>query len=75
MVAAKGMAQVEPLLTKVAETDMPQAAKETLAHLGRVVTQLDAQLAEFDQRLAKQQRPTRSANAWPRSPASDRSRR
>ncbi len=54
VVAAKGMAQVEPLLTKIAETDMPQAAKDTLAHLGRVVTQLDAQLAEFDQRLARQ---------------------
>jgi transposase len=54
VIAAKGMAQVEPLLTKVASTDMPQAAKETLDHLGRVVAQLDAQLAEFDQRLAKQ---------------------
>ncbi len=46
VIAAKGIAQVEPLLTKVAEADMPQAAKETLAHLGRVVAQLDAQLAE-----------------------------
>ncbi len=27
---------------------MPQAAKETLAQLGRVVAQLDAQLAEVD---------------------------
>jgi transposase len=31
---------------------MPQAAKDTLAQLGRVVAQLDAQLAEVDQRLA-----------------------
>jgi transposase len=54
VIAAKGIAQVEPLLTKIADTDMPQAAKETLAHLGRVIVQLDAQLAEFDQRLAKQ---------------------
>jgi transposase len=54
VIAAKGIAQVEPLLAKIADTAMPQAAKETLAHLGRVVAQLDAQLAEFDQRLAKQ---------------------
>jgi transposase len=52
VIAAKGIAQVEPLLTKIADTDMPQAAKETLAHLGRVVAQLDAQLAELDRRLA-----------------------
>jgi transposase len=52
VIAAKGIAQVEPLLTKVVETEMPQAAKETLAHLGRVTAQLDAQLAELDQRLA-----------------------
>jgi transposase len=52
VIAAKGMAQVEPLLTKIASTDMPQAAKETLAHLGRVIAQLDAQLTELDQRLA-----------------------
>ena len=31
---------------------MPRAAKATLAHLGRCVEQLDAQLAEFDRRLA-----------------------
>ena len=54
MIAAKGIAQIEPLLTKVADADMPQAAKDTLAHLGRIIAQLDAQLAEFDQRLAQQ---------------------
>ncbi|MBV9720275.1 MAG: IS110 family transposase [Candidatus Eremiobacteraeota bacterium] len=54
VIAAKGIAQIEPLLAKIAAADMPQAAKDTLAHLGRVVTQLDAQLAELDQRLAKQ---------------------
>jgi transposase len=54
IIAAKGIAQVEPLLRKIAESDMPQAAKETLAQLGRVVTQLDAQLAEIGQRLAAQ---------------------
>jgi transposase len=53
VIAAKGIAQVEPLLSKVAaDTNMPRAAKETLAHLGRVVAQLDAQLAEIDRRLA-----------------------
>ncbi len=46
VIAAKGIAHIVPLLQKVAETDMPQAAKETLAQLGRVVAQLDAQLAE-----------------------------
>ena len=53
VIAAKGIAHIAPLLQKVAETAMPQAAKETLAQLGRVVAQLDAQLAEVDQRLAE----------------------
>jgi transposase len=52
VIAAKGIAQVEPLLAKIAETDMPQAAKETLAHLGRCIEQLDAQLTELDRRRA-----------------------
>ncbi len=51
IVAAKGIAQVEPLLQKITETDMPQAAKDTLAQLGRCIAQLDAQLAEIAQRL------------------------
>jgi transposase len=51
VIAAKGIAKVEPLLRKIAEADMPQAAKQTLAQLGRIITQLDAQLAEIDQRL------------------------
>jgi transposase len=53
VVAAKGVAHIAPLLQKVAETEMPQAAKDTLAQLGRVVGQLDAQLAEIDRRLAE----------------------
>src|SRR3954469_788860 len=52
VIAAKGIAQVEPLLAKIAEADVPPAAKATLAHLGRCVEQLDAQLAELDRRLA-----------------------
>jgi transposase len=52
VIAAKGIAHIAPLLQKVAGTAMPQAAKETLAQLGRVVAQLDAQLAEVDRRLA-----------------------
>ncbi len=59
VIAAKGIAKVEPLLTKVADTDMPQAAKETLAHLSRVVAQLDTQLAELDQRLAARHKANR----------------
>jgi transposase len=54
IIAAKGITQVEPLLDKIAETDMPQAAKEALAQLGRCIAQLDIQLAEIDQRLTKQ---------------------
>jgi len=54
VIAAKGIAQVEPLLKKVTDSDMPQAAKETLAHLGRVIAQLDAQLAEINRRLTAQ---------------------
>lgn len=52
VIAAKGIAQLEPLLAKIAEADVPQAAKETLAQLGRCIEQLDAQLAVLDQRLA-----------------------
>ena len=52
VIAAKGIAQVGPLLAKIAEADVPRAAKETLAHLGRCIEQLDAQLAELDRRLA-----------------------
>jgi transposase len=54
IIAAKGITQVEPLLDKIEGADMPQAAKETLAQLGRCVAQLDAQLAEIDRRLTKQ---------------------
>jgi len=54
IMAAKGIAQVAPLLDKIEGTDMPQAAKQTLAQLGRCIVQLDAQLAEIDQRLARQ---------------------
>src|SRR4051794_12452724 len=52
VIAAKGIAQVEPLLARIAEADMPPAAEATLAHLGRCIEQLDAQLAELGQRLA-----------------------
>jgi len=52
VIAAKGIAQVDLLLAKIAEADVPQAAKETLVHLGRCIEQLDAQLAVLDQRLA-----------------------
>ena len=54
MIAARGIAQLEPLLAKVAEANLPQPAKETLAHLGRCIEQLDAQLATLDRRLAAQ---------------------
>ena len=52
VIAARGIAQLEPLLAKIAEANLPQAAKETLAHLGRCIEQLDAQLATLDRRLA-----------------------
>jgi transposase len=52
VIAAEGIARVEPLLARIAEADMPPAAKATLAHLGRCIEQLDAQLAELGQRLA-----------------------
>jgi transposase len=52
VIAAKGIAQLDPLLAKIAAADVPHAAKEALAHLGRCIEQLDAQLAELDRRLA-----------------------
>src|SRR5690349_2491440 len=52
VIAAEGIAQVEPLLAKIAEAGMPPAAKATLAHPGRCVEQPDAQPAALDRRLA-----------------------
>jgi transposase len=51
VIAAKGIAQLEPPLAKIAEAEVPPAAHETLAHLGRCSEQLDAPLAELDRRL------------------------
>ena len=65
VIAAKGIAQVEPLLKKIAETDMPQAAKQRLGQLGRCIALLDAQLAEVDQRLTTRHK----ADAVSRRPA------
>ena len=62
IIAAKGVAQVEPLLKKIAETEMPPAAQETLAQLGCCIAQLNAQLAEIDRRLTGNTRPIRSVS-------------
>jgi transposase len=70
IIAAKGVAQVEPLLERIMETDLPSAAKGTLAQLGRCIDQLDAQLAEMDRRLAKQHRLIQSVTISRRSLAS-----
>src|SRR4051794_24744046 len=50
VIAAEGIAQVEPLLAKIAEADMPQAANATLAHLGRCIEQLDVRLTDLGRR-------------------------
>ena len=41
-------------MRKIAETDMPRAAKQALAQLGRCIAQLDTQLEEINQHLATQ---------------------
>jgi len=51
VIAAKGVGKVDALLRKIEDTDMPEAAKTALAQLGRGIAELDAQLAELDQRL------------------------
>lgn len=51
VITAKGIGRVDELLSKIAETGMPEAAKTTLAHLGRNIAQLDEQIAEVDGRL------------------------
>ena len=75
VIAAKGVAQVEPLLERVAGPDMPQAAKQTPAQLSRRIAQLDAQWQRSSNAWPRNARPTRSADARRRSPASGRSRR
>ena len=52
IITAKGIARIQPLLEKIAETDMPEAAKIVLAQLGRCIDELDAQLVTVDARLA-----------------------
>ena len=52
IVAAQGIAQVGPLLEKIAGSDMPQTAKDVLAQLGQCIDDLDAHRAAVDQRLA-----------------------
>jgi transposase len=52
IIAAKGIALVSSLLERVAQSEMPQAAKETLTQLGRCIDGLDAHLAVIDRRLA-----------------------
>jgi transposase len=52
IISAQGIAQVGPLLEKIAGSDMPQAAKDVLARLGRCIDDLDIHRAALDQRLA-----------------------
>jgi len=73
VIAAKGIAHIAPLLQKVAETAMPQAAKETLAQLGRVVAQLARSWRKSISAWPRGTRPIRSASAWRQSRAWGRS--
>jgi transposase len=52
VITGKGIAQVGSLLERIAQSEMPQAAKEALAQLGRCIEELDAHLAAIGQRLA-----------------------
>ena len=52
IIAAQGVAQLGPLLEKIAGSDMPQAAKDVLAQLGRCIDDLDIHRAALEQRLA-----------------------
>lgn len=52
IITAKGIARIQPLLEKIAETNTPDAAKIALVQLGQCVDVLDAQLDAVDARLA-----------------------
>ncbi len=52
IIAAKGLIRIQSLLEKIAEADIPDIAKVTLAQLGQCTGELDAQLAVVDARLA-----------------------
>ncbi|MGI4807260.1 MAG: IS110 family transposase, partial [Janthinobacterium lividum] len=51
IIAARGIAQVGPLLDKIAGSEIPQAAKDALAQLGQCIEDLDDHRAAVDQRL------------------------
>lgn len=53
VISAKGIANAGPLLAKIAESEMPDAARKTLAHIGCCIEQMDDQLTDVDQRLAE----------------------
>ncbi len=52
IIAAKGLIRIQSLLERIAEADIPDIAKVTLAQLGQCIDELDAQLAVVDARLA-----------------------
>lgn len=52
LVAAKGLARIEPLLARLADDDeLPDLAKEMFAMLGRELAALDRRIAALDARL------------------------
>ena len=51
IIAARGIAQVGPLLEKIAGSEIPEAAKDALAQLGQCIDDLDVHRAAVDQRL------------------------
>lgn len=58
LVAAKGLARVEPLLEAVAAAGLPAPAGEMLALLGARIEELDAQIAALDERLREMHKAT-----------------
>lgn len=53
IISAKGIANAAPLLAKIAESELPEAAQKTLTHIGRCIEQVDDQLTDIEQRLAE----------------------
>ena len=70
VIAGKGISKIGPLLSAIEqETAIPLEAKEMVVLLGQQIADLDSKITAIEVKLSAAHRPTRSAGAWPQSPA------
>ena len=69
LVAAKGLCRIEPLLMRIADEELPDAARDMFASLGRQWEGLAAEISASTARFWPGIAPKRPAAAWPCSRA------